>query len=65
MPGSEESEEGRFTMVKCNKCGATFEIRPPDEVHDLASWSQEAFKESVKVEHNCPSCKSAVTVFWG
>jgi len=60
-----EASEGRFGMVKCKKCGTTFEITPPDDVHTLAAWSEEAFKENVKVEHKCPACESSTTVFWG
>jgi len=57
--------EGRFAMVRCKKCGTTFEITPPDDTHVMAAGSEEAFKENVKIEHECPTCKSTTRVFWG
>ena len=53
------------TLVICSRCGATFEVNPPDKSHDLAAWSQEAFEEKVRVEQECPKCKHVNVVYWG
>jgi rubredoxin len=60
-----KSSEGKFTIVICLFCGATFEATPPDKVHDYAASAPEAFKDGIRVELECPKCKGINVLYWG
>jgi DNA-directed RNA polymerase subunit RPC12/RpoP len=50
----------------CTKCGAPFEIDPPDDLHTTASRNVKECEArgDVKMEYTCRNCGTVNIVYW-
>lgn len=49
----------------CVKCGATFEVYPPDDVHYLASLKKDDVEAPIEMTCRCRACGNETTIYWG
>jgi len=49
-----KKESGK--RFSCIKCGATFEVNPPDDIHYIASLKESDVEDPVKMTHRCKDC---------
>jgi len=57
--------EPKERKYACIKCGNPFEAYPPDDRHDIATRSEKDYKDSIKVEYQCPKCQEKNAIYWG
>jgi DNA-directed RNA polymerase subunit RPC12/RpoP len=56
----------KVKVFGCVKCGAPFEVYPPDDLHKKASRDEKACEISgvAKMDYVCANCGGTNTLYW-
>jgi hypothetical protein len=59
--------DSKKRMFSCPECGNPYEAYPPDDLHTTVSLkepSKENAYSTIKIVHDCLSCKTPITLYW-